>query len=151
MGYILCEKCMGYIKLKNGESPNKYKKCKCGGNLRYLEKKTDFLNKGDYLEKLPQDLGIKTGPRSKKSQTLFLIIYISLAIALSIIVISTVFSPNDPQLDEMIKERGSSDQYNPANIMGFIGPMKINNGLKEDLKEELFYFPFLNNNGIINS
>ncbi|MDI6644126.1 MAG: hypothetical protein QME14_03635 [Methanobacteriaceae archaeon] len=124
MGYILCEKCMGYIKLKSGDLPQKYKKCKCGGSLRYLEKKTDFLKKGDYLEKLPQELGIKTGPHSKMKQTLFLIIYIALALALAIIIIFTVFNNTDPQLDEMIKESGSSKQPSPANIM--INTLTIN-------------------------
>ena len=130
MGYILCEKCMGYIKLKSGESPHKYKKCKCGGNLRYLEKKTDFLNKKDYLEKLPHELGIRTGPRSKINQTLFLIIYIAIALALVIIIISTIFNSTDPRLDEMIREKGSLEQPNPANIM--INTLPINFKLKQN-------------------
>ncbi|MGC9516155.1 MAG: hypothetical protein ACP5C3_00490 [Methanomicrobiales archaeon] len=129
MGYLLCEKCMGYIKLKEGESPHKYKKCKCGGNLIYLEKKTDILKKGDYLEKLPQELGIQTSPRRKKSQILFLIIYISIIIAFSIIIIATVFTPNeDPQLQDMIKERGSSNQANPENIINLILPFSFYQG-----------------------
>lgn len=130
MGYILCEKCMGYIKLKEGDSTQKYKKCKCGGNLVYLEQKTDFLKKGDYLEKLPQELGITIGPRFKMKQTLFLIIYIALALALAIIIISTVFYNTDPQLDEMIKESGSSKQPNPENIM--VNILTITFKLKED-------------------
>ncbi len=38
MGYLVCEKCGGYYKLKPGESPNKFSdNCECGGKLKYVE------------------------------------------------------------------------------------------------------------------
>ncbi len=37
MSRLKCEKCGGYYKLKEGESPEDFKSCKCGGNLRYVQ------------------------------------------------------------------------------------------------------------------
>ncbi len=38
MGYLRCEKCKGYYKLKPGESPKDYDLCECGGELKYTSK-----------------------------------------------------------------------------------------------------------------
>ncbi len=48
MGYLVCEKCGGYYKLKPGESPNKFSdNCECGGKLKYVENlKTTGKNLG---------------------------------------------------------------------------------------------------------
>ena len=35
MGYLICDKCGGYYELKEGESPNDFDLCNCGGKLRY--------------------------------------------------------------------------------------------------------------------
>ncbi len=37
MGYLICKKCDGYYELKDGESPEEFDKCQCGGELRYVE------------------------------------------------------------------------------------------------------------------
>lgn len=37
MGYLICEKCRGYYELQEGESPEEFDKCLCGGKLRYVE------------------------------------------------------------------------------------------------------------------
>lgn len=38
MGYLVCEKCGGYYKLKPGESPSQFSdKCECGGKFKYVE------------------------------------------------------------------------------------------------------------------
>ena len=34
-GYLICENCGGYYALKNGESPEDFDVCQCGGSLRY--------------------------------------------------------------------------------------------------------------------
>jgi predicted nucleic acid-binding Zn ribbon protein len=34
---MVCEKCGGYYKLKEGESPEDFKSCQCGGNLKYVQ------------------------------------------------------------------------------------------------------------------
>jgi|GEM_PF-2248687 hypothetical protein len=36
-GYLVCESCGGYYKLKKGESPDDFSKCQCGGELRYVK------------------------------------------------------------------------------------------------------------------
>jgi hypothetical protein len=36
MAYIVCEKCGGYYELKEGESPDDFDSCACGGNLKYV-------------------------------------------------------------------------------------------------------------------
>ena len=36
-GYLECEKCGGYYELQEGESPDDFEKCQCGGNLNYYK------------------------------------------------------------------------------------------------------------------
>ncbi len=36
-GYLYCEKCGGYYKLQEGESPEDFDTCQCGGNLIYAD------------------------------------------------------------------------------------------------------------------
>lgn len=37
MGYLICKKCNGYYKLQEGESPEDFRECQCGGKLNYVE------------------------------------------------------------------------------------------------------------------
>lgn len=37
MSYLICESCNGYYELKEGESPDDFENCQCGGNLRYVD------------------------------------------------------------------------------------------------------------------
>ena len=37
MGYVICEKCGGYYELQEGESPDDFEACNCGGNLSYVK------------------------------------------------------------------------------------------------------------------
>lgn len=37
MGFLICDKCKGYYELQAGESPNDFKSCECGGNLKYIQ------------------------------------------------------------------------------------------------------------------
>ncbi|MGB9937843.1 MAG: hypothetical protein ACPK7O_09000 [Methanobacterium sp.] len=37
-GYLRCEKCRGYYKLKSDESPKDFDICKCGGDLKYTSR-----------------------------------------------------------------------------------------------------------------
>jgi len=37
LGYMVCYSCGGYYQLKPGESSYKYKKCCCGGKLKYYD------------------------------------------------------------------------------------------------------------------
>ena len=37
MGYVICEKCGGYYELEEGESPEDFEACNCGGTLSYVE------------------------------------------------------------------------------------------------------------------
>jgi hypothetical protein len=36
MGYLVCKKCGGYYKLQDGESPDNFDSCQCGGTLKYV-------------------------------------------------------------------------------------------------------------------
>jgi len=36
-GYLICNTCLGYYKLKENESPEDFNKCECGGSLKYAE------------------------------------------------------------------------------------------------------------------
>lgn len=37
MPYIICEKCLGYYELQEGEFPKDFDSCQCGGKLKYIE------------------------------------------------------------------------------------------------------------------
>jgi hypothetical protein len=37
MSHLVCKKCGGRYKLKDGESPEDFKSCQCGGNLNYVQ------------------------------------------------------------------------------------------------------------------
>ncbi|WP_424356231.1 DUF5518 domain-containing protein [Methanobacterium sp. MBAC-LM] len=37
MSYLICKKCGGYYKLKEGEKPEEFEACDCGGSLRYVQ------------------------------------------------------------------------------------------------------------------
>lgn len=37
MGYLKCTKCEGYYQLQDGESPEDYDQCQCGGTLEYVD------------------------------------------------------------------------------------------------------------------
>lgn len=38
MGYLICEKCKGYYELREGEHPEDFDRCQCGGKLKYVDK-----------------------------------------------------------------------------------------------------------------
>ncbi|KYC48910.1 MAG: 50S ribosomal protein L40e [Candidatus Methanofastidiosum methylothiophilum] len=37
MGYLVCDKCGGYYELQEGESPDDFGVCECGGELKYTK------------------------------------------------------------------------------------------------------------------
>lgn len=37
VGYLICEECAGYYELQDGEYPEDFDRCECGGNLEYVE------------------------------------------------------------------------------------------------------------------
>lgn len=43
MSYVICEKCGGYYELQEGESPDDFDRCQCGGNLKYSENMEDYV------------------------------------------------------------------------------------------------------------
>jgi hypothetical protein len=47
MGYLICERCAGYYQLKEGESPEDFGRCHCGGHLNYVDEIEDakFIDK----------------------------------------------------------------------------------------------------------
>ena len=50
MGYLVCEKCKGYYKLKKGESAQDFSKCECDGNLKCYDDVADFIEENLTLE-----------------------------------------------------------------------------------------------------
>lgn len=53
MSYLICEKCGGYYKLKEGESPEDFESCECGGNLKYIQNfNSHFYDEMDPLNEL---------------------------------------------------------------------------------------------------
>nr|WP_319374377.1 DUF2927 domain-containing protein [uncultured Methanobacterium sp.] len=57
MPYLVCEKCGGYYKLQEGESPDDFRdKCECGGDLKYSETlNIKSLNTGSFNNELTED------------------------------------------------------------------------------------------------
>ena len=37
MGYLICDECAGYYQLQEGEYPEDFSSCQCGGHLEYVE------------------------------------------------------------------------------------------------------------------
>jgi hypothetical protein len=37
-GYLECDNCRGYYELQDGESPEDFNECECGGKLLYTRK-----------------------------------------------------------------------------------------------------------------
>lgn len=52
MSYLYCEKCGGYYELGDGESPEDFEECHCGGNLSFLE---EIEDSGETEENNPSD------------------------------------------------------------------------------------------------
>lgn len=44
MGYLICDTCNDVYKLQDGESPEQFDTCQCGGNLEYYETLQDFVS-----------------------------------------------------------------------------------------------------------
>jgi DNA-directed RNA polymerase subunit RPC12/RpoP len=42
-GYLVCSECKGYYELQEGESPEDYYECECGGKLIFHWYKEEFL------------------------------------------------------------------------------------------------------------
>jgi len=61
-GYLVCEECGGYYKLKKGESPSDFVSCECGGSLQHY----DSLEEA-YTEKL-QKVDETTNRTSKEGE-----------------------------------------------------------------------------------
>lgn len=51
MGYLICEKCGSYYKLKDGESINDFEGCSCGGKYRLVENLEDYDTSRIMIEK----------------------------------------------------------------------------------------------------
>jgi DnaJ-class molecular chaperone len=49
MSYLICETCGGCYSLKDGESPQDFLACECGGNLHFVESENDFIVKSSKL------------------------------------------------------------------------------------------------------
>ncbi|HOI39522.1 MAG TPA: zinc ribbon domain-containing protein [Methanobacterium sp.] len=45
MGFLICDNCGGYYELQEGERPEDFQSCECGGNLKYVEKSDSSINK----------------------------------------------------------------------------------------------------------
>lgn len=41
-GYLVCSECGGYYELQEGESPEDFSECECGGKLRFHRSKKEF-------------------------------------------------------------------------------------------------------------
>lgn len=42
-GYLVCSECKGYYELKEGESPEDFYECECGGRLEFYWYKEEFM------------------------------------------------------------------------------------------------------------
>lgn len=50
-GYLLCKKCHGYYVLQKGESIHDFVKCRCGGDLEYIQTHREVMDKYLAVEK----------------------------------------------------------------------------------------------------
>lgn len=67
MAYVICKKCGGYYELEEGESPDDFEACNCGGNLSYVESiQTERKNQKILLNAVYLDMNKKKGLRCFK-------------------------------------------------------------------------------------
>ena len=59
MGYLVCEKCKGYYKLREDESWEDFSKCECDGNLKYYHDIIDFIQENLTLKKEISDYKLR--------------------------------------------------------------------------------------------
>ncbi len=59
MGYLVCEKCKGYYKLREDESWEDFSNCECDGNLKYYHDITDFIQENLKLEEEISDYKLR--------------------------------------------------------------------------------------------
>ncbi|WP_162530331.1 hypothetical protein [Methanobacterium paludis] len=50
LGYLKCEKCGGYYELQEGESPEDFEECECGGKLKYYDSFGKYGNENPNLK-----------------------------------------------------------------------------------------------------
>ena len=53
LGYLICKKCGGYYELQDGESPEDFSECECGGTLEYVNNVDFKLKSGKESLKCP--------------------------------------------------------------------------------------------------
>ena len=59
MGYLVCEKCKGYYKLREDESWEDFSNCECDGNLKYYRDIIDFIQENLMLEEEISDFKLR--------------------------------------------------------------------------------------------
>lgn len=87
MGYLICDKCGGQYELKDGESPDDFDKCECGGKLNYSESPPiipEKKNKENNVTDDNSESGKSNGPKKGKNKYL-LIGVVGIVIAIFII------------------------------------------------------------------
>ncbi len=55
MGYLICNKCDGYYELQEGENPEDFGRCQCGGDLQYV----DELKNPRFTDKLLKTINVR--------------------------------------------------------------------------------------------
>lgn len=54
MGYLICNKCLGYYELQEGESPDDFVVCNCQGKLHYYNSLDEFRRELIYSNKIKE-------------------------------------------------------------------------------------------------
>lgn len=84
MGYLECKNCGGIYELQEGESPDDYNVCHCGGEIEYHLSYDELTPKQEYA---PTD---EETTRKKSNRNLLIIIIVSVFL---IILIVSVMAP----------------------------------------------------------
>lgn len=84
MGYLECKKCGGIYELQEGESPDDYDVCHCGGEIEYYQSHDELTPRQGYA---PTD---EKTTRKKSNRNLLIIILVSVFL---IILIVSVIAP----------------------------------------------------------
>ena len=48
--YLVCTRCNGYYELEDGESPDDFELCQCGGDLILVQNINDYFDNEEYNE-----------------------------------------------------------------------------------------------------
>lgn len=87
MGFLVCEECGGYYELKQGESPEDFDTCQCGGKLKYIQMPSNKFDKTD------DNNDNKSSNHKKRNLTIIILLALGITAVSGVIYFTHVLNP----------------------------------------------------------